>query len=212
MGVATAARRQLASQLAVRAFGQLVTAHSGRAARLERGRVDRPRHQLEAEANRYFRTGAAMRGRDDTGPIGVPVVSGRLTCGHWPVAAGELNTGHERRLGADEVAQLIGDRAEYLGRPGTPGYERGHPPQRSLLIGKLMHPCPVDWTSARPRVDGLAYIVAGVRRIHKADGSPMPAGRQRLRQVPSLRLTRGNAQDGYSGQAEFSMMSTKLAR
>jgi len=69
------------------------------------------------------------------------------------VAAGELNLVHERRLGADEVAQLIGDRAEHLGRPGTTGYERGHPPQRSLLIGKLMHSCLVDWTTARPCVD-----------------------------------------------------------
>jgi hypothetical protein len=51
------------------------------------------------------------------------------------------------------VAELIGDRAEHLGRPGTPGYQRGHPPQRGLLIGKLMHSCLVDWTTARPRVD-----------------------------------------------------------
>jgi hypothetical protein len=70
------------------------------------------------------------------------------------VAAGKVHTGHKRRLGADEVAQLIGVRAEPLGRPGAPGYERGHPPQRSLLIGKLMHSCLVDWTTARPCVDG----------------------------------------------------------
>jgi hypothetical protein len=56
------------------------------------------------------------------------------------VAAGELNTGHERRFGTDEVTQLIGDRVEHLGRPRTAGYQRGHAPQRGLLIGKLTQP------------------------------------------------------------------------
>src|ERR1022692_1153542 len=37
---------------------------------------------------------------------------------------------------------------------------------------------------ARPRVDALAYIVAGVRRIHKADGSPGRCGPATL--APSL--------------------------
>jgi hypothetical protein len=92
------------------------------------------------------------------------------------LTAGELNTGHERPLGADQAAQLIGDRAEYLGLPGPPGYEHGHPPQRSLLTGKLTQPGPADWPTSRSRVNGLASIVAGVRRIHMADGSPVPAG------------------------------------
>ena len=34
---------------------------------------------------------------------------------------GKVNAGYERRLGADQVAQLVRDRAEHLGRPGAAG-------------------------------------------------------------------------------------------
>ena len=56
------------------------------------------------------------------------------------------------------------------------GDERGHAPQRGLLIGKLTQPCLVGWIMIRPRADGMAHIGAGVWRIHNADGSPMPGG------------------------------------
>jgi len=88
------------------------------------------------------------------------------------VAAGELDTGHERRLGADEVAQLVGDRAEHLGRPRAAGYQRGHTPQRGLLVGELTQPCLVGWIVARPRTGGTAHVGAGVWRFREADGSP----------------------------------------
>jgi hypothetical protein len=59
-------------------------------------------------------------------------------------------------------------------------------------------------------VDALARIAAGIRRIHKADGNPGPGGPATL--APRPPGLSGDGHDGYSGQAEFSMMSTKLAR
>jgi hypothetical protein len=37
-----------------------------------------------------------------------------------------------------------------------------------VLIGKLTQPDQFDCATAGPRVDGVAYVVAGVRRVHKA--------------------------------------------
>jgi hypothetical protein len=116
---------------------------------------------------------------------------------------------YARVVRAEQLADLLGGCGERLGRPRAVGYQRGRAPQRSLLIGKLAHPWPIDQTMARSRVDALTRIL-GARRIHKADGNFGPGGRQCWRQVPWL--TRGEGRDGYSGQAEFSMMSTKLAR
>jgi hypothetical protein len=82
------------------------------------------------------------------------------------VTAGKLNTGHDRCLGANEVAQLVGDGAEHLGGPGTLGCERGHPPQRGVLIGKLAQPCLAGRTADRPRADGVTEARASVWRAH----------------------------------------------
>jgi hypothetical protein len=68
------------------------------------------------------------------------MVFGRLARGPRPVAAGEFDTSHERRVGADQVAELVGDRVEHLGRPRTAGHERSHPPQCRLLVGQLIQP------------------------------------------------------------------------
>jgi hypothetical protein len=87
-----------------------------------------------------------------------------------------INTGDERRLGADEVAELIGDRTEHLDRLRAAGYQRGHPAQRGLLIGQLTQPCLVRWIMARPRAHGMALIAAIIWRVHKADGSPLLCG------------------------------------
>ncbi len=87
-----------------------------------------------------------------------------------------IKAGDERRLGADQAAEFIGDRGEHLGRPRAAGYQRGHAPQRGLLIGQLTQPCLVGWIMARPRVGGMARVGAAVWRVHKADGSPMLGG------------------------------------
>src|SRR5690242_18883690 len=67
---------------------------------------------------------------------------------------GEVNAGDERRLGADQPAELVRDRGAHLVRPGAAGHQRGHPPQRRLLTGKLARP--VRLITARPGVGGAA--------------------------------------------------------
>ena len=96
-----------------------------------------------------------------------------------------VNAGDERRLGTDQAAELVGDRGEHLGRPRAVGYQRGHAPQRGLLIGQLTQPCLVGRIMARPCDRGLARVGAGVWRVHKADGSPMPGGPATLRPAAS---------------------------
>src|SRR2546429_675162 len=120
-----------------RSTSLVTAAHPCRAAGPERGRVDRRRYQREAEANRYLLAAAAIRCRDDAGSFELPVVFGRLTRPSWPVVAGKLDPGHERRLRTDEVAQFVGDRAEHLGWPRAAGDEGGHPSKRGLLVGNL---------------------------------------------------------------------------
>ena len=39
------------------------------------------------------------------------------------------------------MAEFISDRGEHLGQPRAAGDQRGHVPQRGLLIGKLAQPC-----------------------------------------------------------------------
>jgi len=87
-----------------------------------------------------------------------------------------VNAGDERRLGTDQAAEFVRDRREHLRRPRAVSYQRGHAPQRGLLIGKLTQPCLVGRIMARPCDRGLAHVSAGVWRVHKADGSPMPGG------------------------------------
>jgi hypothetical protein len=73
-----------------------------------------------------------------------------------------INAGDERRLGADQAAELIGDRGEHLGRPRPAGYQRGHPPQRGLLLGQLTQPRLAGWITARPPFGGMAHAGAGI--------------------------------------------------
>ena len=134
------------------------------------------RLELHPEANGYLITCPAIRAQDGGTSLELSVFSGRLTCGLRPVAARELNTGDERRLGTDHAAELIGDRGEHLGQPRASGYQRGHPPQRGLLIGKLTQPRLARWITVRPRVSGTAHAGAGVWRVHKADASPALGG------------------------------------
>ena len=168
MGVAIAARNP---SLRVRSPGgplaRRVTAQAGWAARLERGHRDRPRQQRERNP-----TGTASRARPyeastTSNPFGLAVLSGRPAFGSWPVAAGKLNAGHERKLRADELSQLIGDDAEHLRGLGTPGDECGHPPQRGLLINKLAQPCLVGRPAARRGGCWLAHPCAGTWRAHR---------------------------------------------
>jgi hypothetical protein len=53
------------------------------------------------------------------------------------LAGRRIETEDESRLGADQVPQFVGDRAEHLGWLSTAGYEHGHPPQGGLLIHQL---------------------------------------------------------------------------
>ena len=39
------------------------------------------------------------------------------------------------------MAEFISDRGEHIGRPRAASDQRGHAPQRGLLIGKLAQPC-----------------------------------------------------------------------
>jgi hypothetical protein len=89
-------------------------------------------------------------------------------------------SGDERRLGTNQLAQLIDNRREHLIRPGTTGDQRGHPPQRGLLADKLTQPCPARRITARPRVVDMIHVGSGVGSASNADGSPMLTGRLAL--------------------------------
>ncbi len=92
-----------------------------------------------------------------------------------------IDTGDERRLGTDQVAEFVGDRAEDLGRPRSAGDQRGDAPQRGLLIGQLAQPGLVGWIMAGLWIGGMAHVGAGVWRVHNADGSPTPGGPTTMR-------------------------------
>ena len=87
-----------------------------------------------------------------------------------------IKAGDERRFGTDQATEFIGDRAEHLTRPPAAGDQRGHPPQRGLLLGQLTQPRLAGWIRTRRRSDGPAHLGAGLWRVHTADGSPMPSG------------------------------------
>jgi hypothetical protein len=87
-----------------------------------------------------------------------------------------LEAGHTGVVRAKQPPDFLGDGREDLGRLYPPGHQRGHPAQRSLLLGQLTQPCLVRRITARPRAGGAAHIGAGVWRVHTADGSPMPGG------------------------------------
>ena len=71
---------------------------------------------------------------------------------------------------------LPGDGREYRLRWFAPPDQRSHLPQRGLLVGKLPQPCLAAGTAARRRTGGMARAGAGIWRVHKADGSPVPSG------------------------------------
>ena len=166
MGVATAARRPSSPTMApngpVASLSPLIRAGRPGA---EGGRVNHPGLQPDPEADRYLVTDPAIGPDDGDMPLEFPALPGQV-----------INAGDERRLGTDQAAQLIGDRAEHLGRPRPAGYQRGHPPQRGLLLRKLTQPCLAGWITARRRVGGMARVGAGIWRVHNADGSPAHGG------------------------------------
>ena len=127
--------------------------------------MNHPRLQLDPEADRYLVTDPAIGSDHGDMPLEFPAFPARVS-----------NTGDERRLGADQAAKLIGDRAEHLGRPRPAGYQRGHPPQCRLLLGQLSQPRLAGRITARRRVGGMARVGAGIWRIHNADGSPTQSG------------------------------------
>jgi len=83
--------------------------------------VHHPGQQLEPEADRHLITDLAVGPDHGDMPLKVPARPGRV-----------IDAGDERRLSTDQVAELIGDRAEHLVRAGTPADQRGHPPQRPV--------------------------------------------------------------------------------
>ena len=66
----------------------------------------------------------------------------------------------------------VGDDREHLLRWFAPRHQRGYPPQRGLLLGKLTQPCLIGRITAYPPVDGMARTGAGVWRVHMTDASP----------------------------------------
>ena len=79
-------------------------------------------------------------------------------------------------VGLKQLPGLLGNRSEQLVRRRSARHQRGHPPQRGLLIGKLTQPRLAGCIMALRRVYGMAHVGAGIGRIHKADGSPVPGG------------------------------------
>ena len=127
--------------------------------------MNHPGLQLDPEADRDLVTDPAIGPDDGDMPLEFSALPGQV-----------INAGDERRLGTDQVAELIGDRGEHLGRPRPAGHQRGHPPQRGLLVGKPTQPCLAGWITARRRVGGTARVGAGIWRVHNADGSPAHSG------------------------------------
>jgi len=128
--------------------------------RPERGCHGHPRPELPAEADRCLITYAAIGPYDGGIPVDLSALPGQL-----------IHARDERRLSADQVAELIGDRGEHLGRPCAAGYQRGHAAQRGLLIGQPTQPRLVGWIMGRRRVCGTSPVGAGIWRVHKGDGS-----------------------------------------
>ena len=133
-----------------------------RAPGAERVGLDRPGQQPEPEADRYLVTDPAV-GPDD-GDISrrLPALRGRL-----------VNAGDERGIGADQAAELIGDRAEHLG-PAAPRWPPAWPPAAARPAPRQApQPRLAGRITACPRVGGMAPVGAGIWRVHTADGSPM---------------------------------------
>jgi hypothetical protein len=60
----------------------------------------------------------------------------------------------DREVDGQEQADLLGDRGEHRLRRFAPRYQRGHPPQRGLLLGKLTKPRLSGRITAHPPVGG----------------------------------------------------------
>jgi hypothetical protein len=60
----------------------------------------------------------------------------------------------DREVDRQEPANLLGDRSEHLLRRSRPGHQRGHPPQRGLLLGELTQLRLIGWITARLLVGG----------------------------------------------------------
>src|SRR6266478_2780601 len=98
-------------------------------------------------------------------PLRLRALPGRARRGNpRRVGTGKVNAGDERRLGADQPAELVRDRREHLARAGAAGHQRGHPPQRGLLVGKPARPVLVQLTTARPGVGGAPLAAPGIWR------------------------------------------------
>jgi hypothetical protein len=102
---------QPADHVAKRAGTQHVAGDPGRAARPERGRHRHPRLQLPAKADRCLITYPAIGPYDGGIALNLAALPGQ-----------SIKAGDERRLSADQAAELIGDRAEHLGRLGAAGH------------------------------------------------------------------------------------------
>jgi hypothetical protein len=93
--------------------------------------------------------------------------------------------------GLKQLPGLLRNKREQLVRRRSARYQRGHAPQRGLLINKLTRPCLARWLDARPRVGGMTHVGAAVWRVHEADGSPTLSGPAMLGAVTrGLRLIR----------------------
>ena len=82
----------------------------------------------------------------------------------------------DRLVDLQQPADLLGDRREHLLRRSRLGYQRRHPPQRGLRLGKLPQPCLVGWIAAPPAVGGRTRADGLIWRVHMTDGSPVPGG------------------------------------
>ena len=165
MGVATAARSPSLPVMAPNGpLASLSPLGPGRAARLERGRLNHPGLQPDPEANWYFITYLAIGPDDGDKPVELRAFLQRL-----------INAGDERRLGADQPREFVSDRGEHLARSRPAGHQSRYPPQRGLLLGQPTQPGRAGWIMARPRA-GTAHVGAGIWRVHNADGSPVLGG------------------------------------
>jgi hypothetical protein len=62
-----------------------------------------------------------------------------------------------------------------------PRHQRGHSPQRGLLLGQLTLPCMIGRITAYSSIGGIARTGASVWRVHMTDASPALGRRQCLR-------------------------------
>ena len=59
-----------------------------------------------------------------------------------------------RQVDAKQLPDLLGDRREHHLRRFAPRHQRGHPPQRGLLVGQLTQSCLTGRITANPPVGG----------------------------------------------------------